>query len=80
MYTFSEGSLGYTPLNLKYMNIYVLRVVNLDVRNSNDSWSLIFTPRKVSFTLQMLSEALFAKLLAVKLPEFTNFSSYNLFL
>ena len=47
--------------------IYVLRIINLDVRNSNDSWSLIFIPRKVFFTLQMLFQALFAKLLAVKM-------------
>ena len=55
-------------LDLKYLNIYVLRIVNLDVRNSIDSWSFIFNPRKVFLTLQMLCQALFAKLLVVKIP------------
>ena len=34
---------------------------------------LIFNPRKVFFTLQMLSQALFAKVLAVKMPRIHNF-------
>ena len=53
--------------------IYVLRIVNLDVWNSNDSWSLIFNSRKVFFTLQMLSQALFAKILTLKMPRIHNF-------
>ena len=46
---------------------------NPEVSNSNDSWSLIFNPGKVFFTLQMLYQALFAKLLAVKMPRIHNF-------
>ena len=36
-------------------------------------WSLIFNARKVFFTLQMLSQALVANLLAVKMPRIHNF-------